>query len=510
MHKIVRPPFAPVLLALLLAGCAVGPDFAPPQAAAPQDWSAWHGADASLDRPANIDAALRPDWWRAFGDPVLDALEERAFAASPDLRTAALHFAQARAQRGVTAAAEGPQVNLTGGVTRQRQSENAAGSRVLRAIADGQADPFIALVSEPFTLYQAGFDASWELDLWGRVRRSVEAADADVQREAALLEAARLTLASEVAQDYFELRTMQRQIRLVREDIEALQERLGLLQARVRAGTIDQLDPERQRAELEGLQAQLPPLLAQEGASANRIALLLGEHPGALRAELQAPAQDARAALPDLAAGLPADVARRRPDIRAAEARLHGATASIGVARADLYPSIRIGARAGYESYLSGAFADWGSRTWSIGPSLDLPIFDQGRRRGVVQLRELQQQEAAVAWRHAVLQAWQEIDDALNGYAAERQQEQQLAQRARSTRQAWDLVRARYDAGTVDFTAVLDAQRSDLQARRDLVASEGRLGTRFVAVNKAIGNVPPPQAVSGAAPSPPAAPPAGG
>ena len=292
-------------------------------------------------------------------------------------------------------------------------------------------------LAEPFTLYQAGFDASWELDLWGRVRRSVEAADADVAQQAALLDLARLTLASEVARNYFELRTTQRLIRLMREDIAALGERLDILQARVDGGVINYMELQRQRADLAALKAQLPSLLVQEGASANQIALLLGDRPGALQAELAPQAEGSNAALPDLTnmgLGLPSEVALRRPDIRAAEARLHSATASIGIAKAELYPSIRLGAKFGFESYLSGEFADWGSRTWSIGPSFNLPLFDHGRRKSVVQLHELRQQEAAIDYQKIVLKAWQEIDDALSTYTAEQQQAQQLAVRLQKCR----------------------------------------------------------------------------
>jgi outer membrane protein TolC len=239
------------------------------------------------------------------------------------LQTAALHFAQARAQRSTVEAQRGPQVNANGGAIRQRQSEYGASTRMIDAIG-GDRSTLAQVLSEPFTLYQIGFDASWELDLWGRVRRSIEAADADVSGQAALLDLARLSLISDVVRNYFELRTTQRQIRLAREDIAALEERAGLLEARVQGGIVDHLDLERQRAELAAVKAQLPGLLAQEGASANQIALLLGERPGALRNELAAVADDGRTALPDLALGLPSEVALRRPDIRAAEARLHG------------------------------------------------------------------------------------------------------------------------------------------------------------------------------------------
>ncbi|MFT3762111.1 MAG: efflux transporter outer membrane subunit [Pseudoxanthomonas sp.] len=489
MHALHIPHrFIPGLLALALAGCAAGPDFVKPTPAAPDDWTSWRSGDASLRIPAEAAQALPAQWWQAFNDATLDALEQRAFETSPDLRTAALHFAQARAQRRTVAAQRGPEVSVGGSATRQRQSEHGASTRMIGVLG---ADPGITkLLAEPFTLYQAGFDASWELDLWGRVRRSVEAADADVAQQAALLELVRLSLASDMVRNYFELRTAQRQTRLLREDIAALEDRATLLQARVDGGVLDHTDLQRQRAELAALKAQLPPLLAQEVASANQIALLLGERPGALQAELAPRDADAPATLPNLAFGLPSEVALRRPDIRAAEARLHSATASIGIARANLYPSIRLGAKFGYESYLSGEFSDWGSRTWSVGPSLDLPIFDRGRRKATVQLRELQQQEAAVNYQQSVLKAWQEIDNAFAAYTAEQQQARELQTRSDAASDAYRLAQARYDGGITDFTAVLDAQRSYLQARRDLAASEGQLGIRFATINKALGNIP--------------------
>jgi len=490
---------ASVLASLALSGCTVGPDFVKPAPQAPDDWTSWRSSDDSLHMSALANSALPSDWWHAFNDPVLDWLEQHAFEASPDLLTAALRFAQARTQRATTAAQRGPDVTASGSVNRQRQSEYGAGTRLIDAVAGPtNREDLVQVLSEPFTLYQAGFDASWELDLWGRVRRSIEAADADVARQAALLDLARLTLASDVARNYFELRTTQRQIRLTRKDITTLQDRLTLLEAQVLGGTANHLSLEQQRAELSALKAQLPDLLAQEGISINQLALLLGERPGALRQELSAPITDIPTALPDLTLGLPSEVALRRPDIRAAEARLHSATASIGIAKADLYPSIRLGAKFGYESYLSGEFSDWGSRTWSIGPSLNLPIFDNGRRKSVVQLRELQQQEAAVNYQQTVLKAWQEIDDALSGYTAEQQRLIELQHRMHAAQQAYELAQARYDGGVTDFTTVLDTQRGYLAARRDLVMSQGQLNNRFVLVNKTLGNIPTDPASQGA------------
>ena len=480
---------SPLAVGLMLGGCAVGPDFVRPEAQAPADWTQWRGGDASLNSEIGTQT-LQPEWWRQLSDPTLDELQRRALQASPDLRTAALHFAQARAQRRTVAAQRGVDVTASAGVNRQRQSENGAGTRMLDILSN-DSDALKQLLAEPFNLYQAGFDASWELDLWGRVRRSIEAADAGVTQQAALLDLARLSVSSEVARSYVQLRAAQRQIELAREDIAALEERLTLLQARVDGGLQDHLDLDRQQADLAAVRARLPSLLAEEAGSGNQLALLLGERPGALRTLLATPVVAASDALPDLSLGLPSEVAQRRPDIRAAQARLQQATASIGVAQADLYPSIRLGAKFGYESYLSGEFSEWGSRTWSIGPVLNLPLFDHGRRKSVLQLRKLEQQEAAVAYQRTVLQAWQEIDNALNGYAAAQQQRAQLRVREQATADAYKIAQARHEAGLIDFLAVLDARRGYLQTRRDLADSEALLRSQFIAVNKAVGNAPP-------------------
>lgn len=488
----IRQALAASLLAFGLAGCTIGPNFTKPVPAAPSDWTSWRSGDPSLYGTIGTDASLHADWWRAFNDPVLDELVRRGFAASPNLQTVALHVAQARVQRGDAAAQALPQVQASGQVTRQRQSEYGAGTRLLDVVSGSSSgadrDALVKLLSEPFTLYQTGLDAAWEIDLWGKVRRSLEASDAAVAQQAALLDFARLSLSSDVTRNYFDLRTTQRKIMLTREEIAALRERTDLLSARTAGGINNGFDLERQRSELQGLEAQLPPLLAQEAVQANQIAVLLGERPGALSELLKPVADGGKPSLPDLALGLPSEIALRRPDIRAAEARLHGATANIGVAKADIYPSIRLGGGFNLESYRSDNLFDWASRTWSIGPSVSLPLFDGGRRKRVVQLRELEQKEAAVAYQHTVLQAWQEIDDALNGYTAEQQQNAKLAARVESAREAFDLATARYRGGIITWLDVIDSQRAMLQASRDLADSNGRLGTRYAALNKAIGN----------------------
>ncbi|MGJ7602878.1 efflux transporter outer membrane subunit [Variovorax sp. LT1R20] len=481
-------------LALLVGGCAVGPDHKPSEPRAPADWSAWHGGSSALlgaERRTTATASLTTGDWKAFNDPMLDRLQAMVLTANPDLQTAALRFAQSRVQRATTAAQRGPQVNASAGVTRQRQSESGAATRMIDALGSSvtNKDQLIRTLSEPYNLYQAGFDASWEIDLWGRVRRAVEAADADTAAAAAMLQQVELSVQAELARNYFELRGTQRELRIARADIAAAAESLELVQARADGGLVTDLDPVRQRTLLAELRARIPSLLQQEADAMNRITLLIGAPPGALNAELAHAATDSvgdAPLLPDLALGLPADLARRRPDIAAAEAQLHAATARVGVAVADLYPRITLGAGFGYESVGSNRFGDWGSRQWHVGPSLSLPIFDNGRRRSTIDLRELQQQEAAVAFQQTVLKAWHEIDAALNAYSAERQRHAELIERERQSRDALVLAHARYAIGLTDFGFELDARRALLQARRDHAQSTSRLSVNLVTVYKAL------------------------
>lgn len=477
----------------LLAGCAVGPDFKPPASEAPADFGAWHGGASELAAPPQSSVAS-PIGWQSFGDPVLARLQARALQANPDLQTAALRFAQSRAQGRAVRSQGMPQVNASGSALRLRESEDGDFARVIGAISPDQKDEIVKIIADPHDMFQLGFDASWELDLWGRVRRSIEASDADEAASQALLAQVQLSVQAEVARRYFELRSAQEQIRIARADIQAGEETRSLVKVRTDKGLTTGLDLSRQDAQLADVRGRLPQLLAQEAQTTNQITLLAGERPGALAAELAPPASAQGKALPDLSLGLPSEVALRRPDIQRAQAQLHAATASIGVAVADLYPRITIGASFGFQSVDASTFGEWGSRQWSIGPSLQLPVFDGGRRRATVTLRKLQQQEAAVAYQQTVLKAWHEIDDALSSYGAERQRNAQLAAMEAASRDAWELARVRYEYGMTDFLVALDAQRTLLQAQRAHADSNARLALGLVAVTKALGVQPAPAA----------------
>jgi NodT family efflux transporter outer membrane factor (OMF) lipoprotein len=480
----------PAVLATLMSACAtVGPDFQKPPAVAPASWTIHHGGAQVLAASPDAATPQPVDRWSVFNDPELTRLQALARLANADARSAGLRLLQARAAQATVSAQRGVQVAAKGGVSRQRQSEVGSASRLVNAMGSPNTPQLLELLSSPFTLYQAGFDASWEPDLWGRVWRAGESAQAGADEQAAAFRQVQLAVAAEVARAYFGLRAAQRQRQLVQDELAAAQEALGLLQAQFGNGLADESALIRQRSQLAGLQAQWPGLLAQEAQALNQITLLCGAQPGDLNDALVAtPMTSVAATLPDLRLGLPSELAQRRPDVAAAEARLHAATANIGLAVADLYPRITLGASFGFESVGSTKFGEWGSRLWSIGPSLSLPLWDQGRRRSTITLRELQQQEAAVAYQQVVLKAWHEVDDAIAAYVAETQRSAEIVNRARDAEEEAALARARYKDGLSSFLPVLSSSIAVIDVQRDLVESNARMRTALVALYKALGD----------------------
>lgn len=478
------------LLCLSLAACAVGPDYHEPAVQAPASYGDWHGGSPSL-RETGL-AAGSAEAFARFDDPVLRDLQRQAVAASFDVQSAALHFAQSRMARNVAASVQGPQLNAHAGATRQRQSESGAGTRMVDAIGPANRDVLIEKLSDPFSLYQAGFDVAWELDLWGRVRRSVQAADAGMAEASSVQRDVQLAVQLEVARNYYELRAAQRQQELLQADLAAARDMATLVTARQHGGLATDLEVEQQRTMLAELEGRTPTLLEQEAAASNRLTMLLAKPPGALQVQLAKLAVMQVVRGPDLALGVPGEVMRHRPDIQAAEARLQAATARMGVAVADLYPRITLGLSLGLESLDAGKFGDWGSRQWSLGPSLQLPIFDNGRRRATLELRKLEEQEAAINFQKTVLKAWHEMDDALSAYAAARQRRQTLDAREASARSTLELTATRARRGMSDELPLLQAQRALLAVQRERAANDSELALRLLAICKASGLAPQP------------------
>lgn len=464
---------------LLLSACAVGPDFQAPANPLPAQWQAT-GSGISTE-------AVDAEWWKRLNDPVLDDLVGRALQSNADVKLAILRVAESRAQYGATAGARWPSLNASGAYSRERQSENGVSTRLIGVVAPAsQREQIISLLSEPFDVFQAGFDAAWEIDLWGRVRRSLESADAALRVSDEDLHDARLSLVAEVVRTYLELRGVQDQLRIAQADVDLTTDMVELTTYRVKGGIVDELDLSTQRARLADTRATLPELQQRETQIRSAIELMLNVEPGSLSSQVTA--TEGKASLPTaIAGGVPSEVARRRPDIRRAEAKLHEATAEIGIAVADLYPRITLTGSFVQQSLRASDLSEWGSRQWSVGPSISLPIFDGSRRRSVVEIRKLQQQEAAVNYQRTVLRAWHEIENALSAYSAEQQRNQELAVALASSRDAYEIANVRYRHGLVNFLIELDAHRTLLQVERAYADSNTQIGTRLVAVYKALG-----------------------
>ncbi|HUA80258.1 MAG TPA: efflux transporter outer membrane subunit [Dyella sp.] len=487
------------LAAVLLAGCTVGPNFTRPDAKLPSAWCG-AGCQAKPVVPSRTTAApINTAWWTSFNDPELAKLEERVADANLDLKVASLRLAESRAERSITAADEYPTVNGNASAVRERASANGvtslAGALTQSTNAATTANgtgagvanfPASGKGSAPLNLFQAGFDASWELDLWGRVRREVEAADASVDAQADARRDLLMSTMAEVARDYIQLRGTQTDYAITLDSLKAAKDAERVTRERKANGLASDLDVEEAASQVSAENALLPQLAQQEDETINRLSFLLGQAPGALRTELEE-TKPVPPTPPVVPVGIPSDLARRRPDIREAEANLHQATAEIGVAKADFYPSITLSASGSLQAMQFSKLGNWGSRQFSIGPSINLPIFEGGRLKATLNLRKEQQQEAAVNYQRVVLSAWHEIDNALTQYSSQQERHDQLAAEVQDNQRALRLAQAQYTAGTGSFLQVLDAERRLLSAQQDLTDNTTQISTTLVSLYKALG-----------------------
>lgn len=459
----------------LLAGCSVGPDFAPPKTGLPEKPFAAPEADGRLAAPPD------PNWWGLFKDRTLTELENQVAGANLDVRTATIRLAESRFQRGVTASAQLPSLNGDAKATREQYSQNGLLSLIGALVPPGQK-----FAISPITEYNTGFDASWELDLWGHVRRQVEAADAQVAQATEQRRDALVSALAEVARDYVLLRGVQVQIGIADDNLKIAEDVFRLARERQQKGLQSALDTENASAEIEALRAQVPTLEQQESEEINALGLLLDEAPGALRARLGA-ARKTPLSPPAVPVGVPSELARRRPDIRAAEAQLHAATANIGVAVASFYPTVELNGVVGFDSLNVTNLWRGSSLQYTFGPSVSLPIFNAGRLQNMLELREAQQQEAAIAYHRTVLRAWHDVVNALVAHRLEQQRRGRLAAQFAHARQARDIARSRYHDGVADFLSVLDAERTALTAEQQLAQSTTNVALDEVQLFKALG-----------------------
>ncbi|HSR36901.1 MAG TPA: efflux transporter outer membrane subunit [Desulfurivibrionaceae bacterium] len=440
---------------LLATGCAVGPDFVRPTMELPATWSGAAGGESG-------DEALRR-WWDGFNDPQLTSLIERAMAANLDLRKAAARVRQARASRGVAISEIGPTVDAAGSHERSRSSAGVVGD-----------------------LYQAGFDAGWEIDLFGGTRRGIEAAEAELAAAVEGKNGVLVSLSAEVARNYISLRVGQQRLAVARQNMAAQQKSVAITRQRYEAGLVNRLDLSNAEAQLATTAAQVPPLESAVRQSMHALALLLALPPATLVTDLtpEAPVPVAAGSVP---AGLPSDLLRRRPDIRKAEAALHAATARIGVATADLFPRFTLSGALSFSDTHLGSLFTWAERGWSFGPSVSWRLFETGRALANIELRKAMQEEEGLAYQQTVLVALREVEDALVAAGKEEEHRQALLAAVTANRRAVDLATRLYTAGESDFLAVVVAQRSLYAAEDALAQSTGTVATELVALYKALG-----------------------
>ncbi len=484
-------------LAALYACAPVGPNSqAPKPQWSPVSWLTGHKPAKPQQAPASVpaEAPVDPTWWALFHDEELTSLESRVAAANFDVKVAALRLRESRAMLGVAEAAELPTLEGTAAYSRQQLSQkgilslegNGVSTVPTPNTGGGTATPNTGIF-QPFNLFQSGFDATWEIDFWGHARRQIESAEAQATANAEAERDVLLRALAEVARDYVQLRGVQRNIEITERNRQNAEKSLALTKQRAEGGLTTDLDVANAAALVASIAAELPTLEAQRDDLIDAIALLLGQPPQSLTAELEG-TKPIPPVPPRVPVGVPSELARRRPDIRQAEANLHAATADVGVAVSDFYPRITLTGSVAVQATQLKQFSTWGeATTWSFGPSLTLPIFEGGRLHRTLELRKAQQQEAAIGYQRAVLGALHEVDTALTDYAAQQHRRDALLVAVEQNRRALTLAEERYADGVADFLAVLDAQRNVLAAEQQETDSTTQIATNLVSLYKALG-----------------------
>jgi multidrug efflux system outer membrane protein len=458
------------------AGCAVGPDYRPPNTKVPE---AWHSLEnggpphPSLTTPKPV-ALLA--WWQAFHDPILNTLVQWAQNSNLDLQQAEARIRQARAARGVAGAPLWPQVDASALYQKSQGSSEALGGGAIATAGGGVKE-----------LFQVGLDASWELDIFGGTRRNIEAATADLKAAVEDRRDVLITLAGDVGTNYINLRGFQQQVAIAKNNLEAQKRTARITHKRFEAGFVSRLDVANADAQVATTESQIPVLESSAQAAIFSLGVLLGREPAVLAREL-ATATPLPPTPPEVPVGLPSDILRRRPDIRRAEAQLHAATARIGVATADLFPKFSLTGSFGFSSSeltKLGNLAN--SKFWSFGPSVTWPIFAGGRIWWNIKVQDALQEQALLTYQKTVLTALKEVETALVAYAKEQEHRRSLAEAVASNRQAVDLSMKLYLAGKTDFLNVLTAQRSLYVTEDALTQSTRSLATNLIALYKALG-----------------------
>jgi NodT family efflux transporter outer membrane factor (OMF) lipoprotein len=468
---------ATLFLALgLAAGCAVGPDYHAPKANTPANWSeAQRGG--TTNKPMEI-----VSWWRSFNDPELNSLIDRAVATNHDLRIADGRLREARALRSGAFFDLGPKIDGSAGYTDVRQSRNSLPFKTSGPLGSTITSNYLF----QYDLYDAHFDASWEIDVFGGKRRALQEANALL----AFVEEDRhdvlVSVLAEVARNYIEVRSFQQRIAITHKNIAAQRDAAEIARSRFNAGLASELEVKQAEAVLATTQSQIPNLETSLKHSVHRLGVLIGQEPGALTAELSSEAP-VPAPPPEVPVGLPSDLLRRRPDVRRAERELAAATANIGVQTAELFPKFSLTGVGGFQSFSAGDWFTGGSKYWSAGPSVTWRILDYGHVRSQIQTANAQAQQSLAAYEKTVLASLEDVENGLVAYANEQTRYRALAAAVDANRRALDLASERYQKGLADFLNVLDAERSLYQAEDELANSQSTVSVNLVTLYKALG-----------------------
>lgn len=451
------------LFGLLLSACTMGLDYQKSEAIVPLTYkqdAPWKEAEpqASLAKGA---------WWEVYGDPVLNGLEEQAATANQSLQAAMARVEQVRTGLKLAKADRLPTFDFNGSASRERAAGDFS--------SDGQGDTG--------NIFRLPFNLSYELDLWGRTKRSIEAADADSESIIADYQAVLLSLQAELARNYFALRALDNEIALVNQTLVLLQEALDLVKSQYENGQVSMLSLAQAETELANTKAEVMGLQKQRNELVNALAVLSG----ASASEFVLAAEVGALQPPEIAPGLPSSLLERRPDVAAAERQMAAASARIGVAKTAFFPSISLTGSAGYASAEIDSLFDWDNRTWGFGPAIYLPIFDAGRNSANFERARLVYEEATANYRQQVLVAFQEVEDGLQGLQMLSRQGVYLTQAVESADKALMLSEKRYRSGYVSYLEVIDTQRTALQVARSLARLQGTQMSTSVLLIKALG-----------------------
>lgn len=456
--------------AALLSGCAVGPDYHPPQTSVP---STYREKLAETNGPAN---AGLDQWWKLFHDAELNALIREATESNYDIRIAQARVRETRAQAGIAESALLPSIDADGEYTRERLSKNTPNGFVAQAARQSLVQNF----------YSAGFDASWEIDVFGGNRRALEAAKADLGANVESSRDILITVLGDVGLNYLDLRGLQKELVVTKDNLYLQEETLKLTQDQFKAGLATEVDTARAEAQAENTLSQIPLLEENIQSAIHRLAVLTGKQPEELETELQ-PSAPIPSAIPTIPVDLPSNLLQRRPDIREAERELAAATARIGVARADLFPKFTLASATGLQSISAAKFFDAASGVWSFGPSMNWPIFAGGQIRQNIKVQNARQEQALDRYQQTILTSLEEVENSLVACNKESEHHDALVRSEAADRRAAELAEERYRSGLEDFLDVLETQRTLLAVQDDLAQSDRNLGQNVIRLYKALG-----------------------